>query len=172
MVFANVTGENAPYNSISGGTTRESNTYDTFTIADDPAVVLKPGSNVVAVQFFNILKSGSSDAFFDAGYAERGSVGDDCITIKSGRDEDGRRVGRPCENITVTNCTMLDGHGGVVIGSEMSGGVREDRDHQLHLRRHRTRHPHQDHARPGRRHRGHPRQQRRHEQHHSERRSI
>jgi polygalacturonase len=52
------------------------------------------------------------------------SVGDDCITIKSGRDEDGRRVGRPCENITVTNCTMLDGHGGVVIGSEMSGGVR------------------------------------------------
>jgi polygalacturonase len=33
-------------------------------------------------------------------------------------------VGRPCENITVTNCTMLDGHGGVVIGSEMSGGVR------------------------------------------------
>lgn len=52
------------------------------------------------------------------------SVGDDCITIKSGRDEDGRRVGRPCENITVTNCTMLDGHGGVVIGSEMSGGVK------------------------------------------------
>ncbi len=52
------------------------------------------------------------------------SVGDDCITIKSGRDEDGRRVGRSCENITVTNCTMLDGHGGVVIGSEMSGGVR------------------------------------------------
>jgi polygalacturonase len=51
------------------------------------------------------------------------SVGDDCITIKSGRDADGRRVGRPCENITITNCTMLDGHGGVVIGSEMSGGV-------------------------------------------------
>ncbi len=51
------------------------------------------------------------------------SVGDDCITIKSGRDADGRRVGRACENITITNCTMLDGHGGVVIGSEMSGGV-------------------------------------------------
>ncbi len=50
-------------------------------------------------------------------------VGDDCITIKSGRDEDGRRVGKPCENITITNCTMLRGHGGVVIGSEMSGGV-------------------------------------------------
>ncbi len=53
------------------------------------------------------------------------SVGDDCITIKSGRDVDGRRVGRACENITITNCTMLDGHGGVVIGSEMSGGVRK-----------------------------------------------
>lgn len=53
------------------------------------------------------------------------SVGDDCITLKSGRDEDGRRYGRPCENITITNCIMLAGHGGVVIGSEMSGGVKK-----------------------------------------------
>jgi len=53
------------------------------------------------------------------------SVGDDCITLKSGRDEDGRRVARPAENITITNCTMLNGHGGVVIGSEMSGDVRK-----------------------------------------------
>jgi polygalacturonase len=53
------------------------------------------------------------------------SVGDDCITIKSGRDEDGRFHNVPCENITITNCTMLSGHGGVVIGSEMSGGVRK-----------------------------------------------
>lgn len=52
------------------------------------------------------------------------SVGDDCITIKSGRDEDGRIYGRPCENLTITNCVMLAGHGGVVIGSEMSGGVK------------------------------------------------
>jgi polygalacturonase len=51
-------------------------------------------------------------------------VGDDCITIKSGKEDDGRRELRPCENITVTNCTMLRGHGGVVIGSEMSGSVR------------------------------------------------
>lgn len=51
-------------------------------------------------------------------------VGDDCITLKSGKDELGRRTGRPSENISVTNCTMLHGHGGVVIGSEMSGGVR------------------------------------------------
>lgn len=53
------------------------------------------------------------------------SVGDDCITIKSGRDLQGRQYGVPCENITITNCTMLRGHGGVVIGSEMSGGVRK-----------------------------------------------
>jgi polygalacturonase len=52
------------------------------------------------------------------------TVGDDCIVIKSGRDEDGREAGRPTENITITNCTMLRGHGGVVIGSEMSGNVK------------------------------------------------
>jgi len=52
------------------------------------------------------------------------TVGDDCIVIKSGRDEDGREAGKPTENITITNCTMLKGHGGVVIGSEMSGDVR------------------------------------------------
>ncbi|WP_094551176.1 glycoside hydrolase family 28 protein [Petroclostridium xylanilyticum] len=49
-------------------------------------------------------------------------VGDDCITIKSGTEATSPRV--PCENITVTNCTMVHGHGGVVIGSEMSGDVR------------------------------------------------
>lgn len=53
------------------------------------------------------------------------SVGDDCITIKSGRDAQGRRLSVPCENITITNCIMLSGHGGVVIGSEMSGSVRK-----------------------------------------------
>jgi polygalacturonase len=52
------------------------------------------------------------------------TVGDDCIVIKSGRDEDGREAARPTENITITNCTMLRGHGGVVVGSEMSGGVK------------------------------------------------
>ncbi len=52
------------------------------------------------------------------------TVGDDCIVIKSGRDEDGREAARPTENITITNCTMLRGHGGVVIGSEMSGNVK------------------------------------------------
>jgi polygalacturonase len=51
-------------------------------------------------------------------------VGDDCVTLKSGLDAAGRRVGRPDENITIANCVMLRGHGGVTIGSEMSGGVK------------------------------------------------
>lgn len=50
--------------------------------------------------------------------------GDDCITLKSGADEPGRRMGRPDEDITISNCIMYHGHGGVTIGSEMSGGVR------------------------------------------------
>ena len=52
------------------------------------------------------------------------NTGDDCIAIKSGRNADGRRVNVPSQNIVVQNCVMKDGHGGVVIGSEMSGGVR------------------------------------------------
>ncbi len=51
-------------------------------------------------------------------------TGDDCIAIKSGRNNDGRRIGVPSENIIVRNSTMKDGHGGVVMGSEISGGVR------------------------------------------------
>jgi polygalacturonase len=51
-------------------------------------------------------------------------TGDDCIAIKSGRNNDGRRVGLPSENIVIRHCTMKDGHGGVVIGSEISGGCR------------------------------------------------
>lgn len=50
--------------------------------------------------------------------------GDDGICIKSGKDEDGRRRARPCENLIVDNCTVFKGHGGFVVGSEMSGGVK------------------------------------------------
>lgn len=56
------------------------------------------------------------ECFFD--------TGDDCIAIKSGRNNDGRRLATPTENVIVRNCTMKDGHGGVTIGSEISGGVR------------------------------------------------
>ena len=51
-------------------------------------------------------------------------TGDDCIAIKSGRNADGRRIGVPSENIIIRGCQMKDGHGGVVLGSEMSGGIR------------------------------------------------
>ena len=51
-------------------------------------------------------------------------TGDDCIAIKSGRNNDGRRLGVPSENIIIRRCTMKDGHGGVIIGSEISGGCR------------------------------------------------
>lgn len=51
-------------------------------------------------------------------------TGDDGITIKSGRDEEGRKKGMPTENVYITNCTVYRAHGGFVIGSEMSGGAR------------------------------------------------
>jgi polygalacturonase len=56
------------------------------------------------------------DCYFD--------TGDDCIALKSGRNADGRRLDTPVENVIIQNCTMRDGHGGVVIGSEISGGAR------------------------------------------------
>lgn len=50
-------------------------------------------------------------------------VGDDAICLKSGKDEDGRRRGIPTENVIVKDCRVFQGHGGFVVGSEMSGGV-------------------------------------------------
>lgn len=52
------------------------------------------------------------------------SNGDDCIAVKSGRDEDGRRVNIPCENVVIQNCVFKNGHGGVTMGSETAGGIR------------------------------------------------
>jgi polygalacturonase len=51
-------------------------------------------------------------------------TGDDCIAVKSGRNRDGRRVNVPCQNLLIRDCVMKDGHGGVSIGSEVSGGIR------------------------------------------------
>jgi polygalacturonase/rhamnogalacturonyl hydrolase YesR len=50
------------------------------------------------------------------------NTGDDCIAIKSGRNRDGRERNMPSKNIIIRNCEMKNGHGGVVIGSEISGG--------------------------------------------------
>lgn len=51
-------------------------------------------------------------------------VGDDGICLKSGKDAEGRKRGKPTENVIVNNCTVFQGHGGFVVGSEMSGGIR------------------------------------------------
>ncbi len=56
------------------------------------------------------------DSSFDAG--------DDGICIKSGKDESGRLRGEPCQNVIIRNNVVLHGHGGFVVGSEMSGGVK------------------------------------------------
>ncbi len=57
-------------------------------------------------------------------YNSNFDVGDDAICIKSGKDEDGRNRARPTENLLINNCIVYHGHGGVTIGSEMSGGVK------------------------------------------------
>ena len=51
-------------------------------------------------------------------------TGDDCIAVNSGRNADGRRLATPSQNILIRNCLMKEGHGGVVVGSQISGGAR------------------------------------------------
>lgn len=60
-------------------------------------------------------------------------TGDDCIAVNSGMNEDGWRVGRPCEDIEIRNCVMTGGHGAVVIGSAMSGGVKNVHAHDCKI---------------------------------------
>jgi polygalacturonase len=57
-------------------------------------------------------------------YNSNFDVGDDAICIKSGKDAEGRKRGKPTENLVVKNCIVHHGHGGVTVGSEMSGGVK------------------------------------------------
>lgn len=61
-------------------------------------------------------------------------TGDDCIAVNSGMNEDGWRVNRPCENIEIRDCVMSGGHGAVVIGSAVSGGVRNVYAHHCRIR--------------------------------------
>jgi polygalacturonase len=57
-------------------------------------------------------------------YRSHFDVGDDAICLKSGKDQAARRRGRACEDIVIRDCIVYHGHGGITIGSEMSGGVR------------------------------------------------
>ena len=62
------------------------------------------------------------------------SVGDDCIAIKSGKIDLARKYRRPCEDLEIGWCALLDGHGGVTVGSEMSGGVKNVTAHHCFMR--------------------------------------
>ena len=67
-------------------------------------------------------------------YGTEFSVGDDCIAIKAGKIYMGMKYHVPCEDIEIAWCCMLDGHGGVTVGSEMSGGVKNVRVHHCYMR--------------------------------------
>lgn len=67
-------------------------------------------------------------------YGTEFSVGDDCIAIKAGKIYMGMKYHVPCEDIEIAWCCMLDGHGGVTVGSEMAGGVHSVRVHHCFMR--------------------------------------
>jgi len=102
----------------------------TFTNA--PFWVLHPiKCNNVTVDGVTVKSHGPNNDGCDPEYSKNVHItncvfdtGDDCIAIKSGRNDEGRRVNIPSENIVIENCIMKDGHGGVVMGSEISAGVR------------------------------------------------
>jgi polygalacturonase len=102
------------------------------TITNAPFWVIHPmKSNKVIVDGVTVQSHGPNNDGCDPEYSKdviikncTFNTGDDCIAIKSGRDEEGRRVAIKSENIVVQNCKMIDGHGGVVMGSEISAGVK------------------------------------------------
>lgn len=103
-----------------------------ITITNAPFWVIHPiKSNYVRVDGVTVNSHGPNNDGCDPEYSKNVHItnctfntGDDCIAIKSGRNNDGRVVNIPSENIVVENCEMKDGHGGVVLGSEISAGVR------------------------------------------------
>ncbi|TDO99238.1 glycoside hydrolase family 28 protein [Flavobacterium sp. 245] len=101
------------------------------TVVNAPFWILHPlKSNNVIIDGVTVNSHGPNNDGCDPEYSQNVIIknctfntGDDCIAIKSGRDADGRRVGIPSKNIIVQNCKMIDGHGGVVMGSEITAGV-------------------------------------------------
>lgn len=102
------------------------------TITNAPFWVIHPlKSNYVRIDGVTVSSHGPNNDGCDPEYCKNVHItnctfdtGDDCIAIKAGRNEDGRRVNIASENIVIENCDMKDGHGGVVLGSEISAGVR------------------------------------------------
>ena len=105
---------------------------DGITILRSPMWEIHPVlSENITVQNVNIYSHGPNNDGCDPESCKNVLIkdcvfdtGDDCIAIKSGRNNDGRRVNVASENIVIQGCRMKDGHGGVVIGSEISGSCR------------------------------------------------
>jgi polygalacturonase len=102
-----------------------------ITVINSPFWILHPlkSSNII-IDGVTVNSHGPNNDGCDPEYSQNVLIknctfntGDDCIAIKAGRDADGRRVAIASKNIIVQNCKMIDGHGGVVIGSEISAGV-------------------------------------------------
>ncbi len=101
-----------------------------ITIEDSPFWVLHPVlSENVVVHGVTINSNGPNNDGCDPESCRNVLIenclfntGDDCIALKSGRDQDGRALNKPIENVVIRNCVMKNGHGGVVLGSEISGG--------------------------------------------------
>ena len=102
------------------------------TLLDSPFWVIHPlRSTDITVRRVKIINKGPNGDGCDPEACDRVliencffSTGDDCIAVKSGRNRDGREHGMASQNIIIRNCEMKNGHGGVVIGSEISGGAR------------------------------------------------
>jgi len=100
-------------------------------VTNSPFWIIHPfKSNNITIDGVTVESHGPNNDGCDPEYSKNVIIknctfntGDDCIAIKAGRDAEGRRVGIKTENVVVQNCKMIDGHGGVVIGSEMSAGV-------------------------------------------------
>lgn len=105
---------------------------DGFTIKDGPQWTIHPVyCDNVTIRNVNVISKGPNTDGLNPDSCTNVLIenctfdtGDDCIAINSGLNEDGWRVGKPCENIEIRNCTMNGGHGGLVIGSAISGGVK------------------------------------------------
>lgn len=112
-----------------------------FTITDGPQWTLHPVyCTDVTIRSVNVLTHGPNTDGLNPDSCKNVLIenctfdtGDDCIAINSGMNEDGWRVNKPCENVEIRNCRMNGGHGGLTIGSAVSGGVRNIYAHDCQI---------------------------------------
>jgi polygalacturonase len=90
--------------------------YADNTVVRNVIVETYPGVHTDGIAVDSSRNVRISDCYID--------TGDDGIVLKSGKDADGRRVNRPTENVSISNCTVHHAHGAVTLGSEISGGIR------------------------------------------------